>query len=73
MKTLTAEEASQDLFNLIDLVQQDSHQFCITSDIGNAVLLSEESYHSLLVTLELLATPGLMDGLKMTQNSEVSS
>lgn len=70
MDTFTVEEAVQDLPKLIALTQQDSYLMRITSEEGNVVLLSEETYHNLVVTLELLATPGLMDGIKL---SEVAS
>ncbi len=65
MDTLTAEEAVQNLLKLITLAQQDNRQFRITSEEGTAVLLSEETYQNLMVTLELLSTPGLMNGLKL--------
>lgn len=64
MKTLTVEEASQELLNLIENAQQNGHQFRITSEKGNIIVLPEDTYQNLVVTLELLATPGLMDGLK---------
>jgi antitoxin YefM len=69
MQRFTAEEATKDLSRLIGLTQQESRHFCITSGEGNAVLLSEETYHHLVVTLELLATPGLMEEL-ITNNED---
>jgi antitoxin YefM len=65
METLTAEEAAQNLLKLIALVHQDGRQFRITAEEGTVILLSEETYQNLIVTLELLATPGLMKGLKL--------
>jgi PHD/YefM family antitoxin component YafN of YafNO toxin-antitoxin module len=65
METLTAEEASQNLRKLMALAHQDGCQFRITAEEGTIVLLSEETYQNLIVTLELLATPGLMNGLKI--------
>lgn len=65
METLTAEEAAQNLIKLMASAHQDGHQYRITADEGTVVLLSEETYQNLIVTLELLATPGLMKGLKM--------
>ncbi|WP_068466767.1 type II toxin-antitoxin system Phd/YefM family antitoxin [Candidatus Protochlamydia phocaeensis] len=64
MKTFTAEEAAQNLTNLITLVQEENSHFRISSEEGTAILLSEETYQNLMVTLELLSTPGLMNGLK---------
>lgn len=65
METVTAEEAAKNLAKLIASAHQDGHQYRITADEGSVVLLSEETYQNLIVTLELLATPGLMKGLKM--------
>ncbi len=65
MDTLTVEEAVQKLSKLIALANQDNCQFRITSEEGTAVMLSEEAYQNLLVTLELLSTPGLFKGVKL--------
>ncbi|CAF23219.1 MULTISPECIES: type II toxin-antitoxin system Phd/YefM family antitoxin [Candidatus Protochlamydia] len=74
MNTLTAEEARQNLSGLIAIAQQDNIQFKITSEEGTVIILSEETYQNLLVTLELLSTPGLMNSFKCYQQpSEVAS
>lgn len=65
METVTADEAAQNFLKLVTQVQQDNSQYRITTDEGAAVLLSEETYQNLMVTLELLSTPGLMNGLKL--------
>lgn len=65
METLTAEEAAQNLLKFMTLVHQNGCQFRITAEEGTVILLSEETYQNLIVTLELLATPGLMKGLKL--------
>ena len=64
MEFLTAEEASQDLLKLIEKANRDQTHFNIISEHGNVVVLSDESYQNLIVTLELLATPGLLDGIQ---------
>ncbi len=64
MNTFTAEEASQNLLKLIQLAQQDNSQFRISSEEGTVIILSEETYQNLMVTLELLSTPGLMNSFK---------
>jgi antitoxin YefM len=64
METFTAEEAAQNLLKLITFTQLDNTQFRITSEEGTVILLSEETYQNLMVTLELLSTPGLMNSLK---------
>lgn len=72
METLTAEEAAQNLIQLMALAHQDGRQYRITADEGIVVLLSEETYQNLIVTLELLATPGLMKGLKLLDTNSPS-
>jgi antitoxin YefM len=68
MDTWTAEEAQENLLKLIALVNESGGHFRITSENGSAVLLSEETYQNILVTLEVLSTPGLMNGLKVFQH-----
>lgn len=64
MEILTVEEAAKDLSQLVNLVQKETRQYRITLGDESAVLMSYESYQNLIVTLELLATPGLMSGVK---------
>ncbi len=61
METLTVQEAQQKLQALIENASSDQQKYCITSATGNAVLLSEETYHNLLITLEMLSTPLFLD------------
>lgn len=73
METITAEEAAQNLLEMITRAQQDNQQFRITTaDQGAVILLSEETYENLMVTLEVLSTPGLMNGLKLLQQPSES-
>jgi antitoxin YefM len=65
METLSVQEAESDLLTLIKQIQQDNQPLCVTSEEGNIILLSEESHQNLLVTLELLSTPGLMNSIKL--------
>jgi antitoxin YefM len=64
MDSYNLEEAKTNLTRILEKVSADQKLCRITSDHGNAVLLSEETYDNLLITLELLSTPGLIDGLK---------
>lgn len=67
MKTIDASEAQFSLQELIARAVQEKEQFHIQAQEGDAVLLSQETYNNLLVTLEVLTTPGLMDGLGQLQ------
>lgn len=72
MDTYKLEEAKELLSHLVEKVSVDQKQCRIIADTGNAVLLSEETYDNLLITLELLSTPGLIDGLKKLEPNDDS-
>lgn len=72
MDTYHLNEAQANLTKLIESVSLDQKLCRITSDHGNAVLLSEETYDNLLITLELLSTPGLIDSLKELETNDIS-
>jgi antitoxin YefM len=65
METLTALEAQERFSQMIKDAVQDRQQFRVTSEEGVVVVLPEETYQNILVTLELLSTPGLLDQIKM--------
>jgi prevent-host-death family protein len=52
------------LARLIDEVVQSHKPVLITSDNGNAVLLSEEDWSSIQETLYLLSVPGMRESIK---------
>ncbi|MBI3319246.1 MAG: type II toxin-antitoxin system prevent-host-death family antitoxin [Candidatus Omnitrophica bacterium] len=57
--TVTATSARQDFFHLVKKSVKGHVPVRITSKDGDAVLISEADYESLLETLELLSLPGL--------------
>ena len=67
MKTLTATDARNNWFELIKNSIKGHNIYRITSKEGGAVLLSEEDYESLLETLELLSTPGMLKSIKQAK------
>ncbi len=64
MKSLTATEARKELFTLLKRSVRGHRQYRITHRQGDVVLLSQEDYESLLETLELLSTPGLLRSIR---------
>lgn len=57
MQTLSATQARSDLFGLVKNAVK-KHQLCrINHRAGDAILISEEDYESLLETMELLSAP----------------
>jgi len=69
MQIMSAEEVQERLQELIGTVVEEREQIQITSDVGNVVMMSENTYNDLLVTLEFLSTPGLLDNWKQ-RNAE---
>jgi antitoxin YefM len=64
---ITASEARSQLFPLIEQVNNDSTPVIITSKKGNAVLLSESEWESILETMYLLRTPTNRERLARSQ------
>lgn len=64
MTSFTASEARQKLFELLKKSAKGHAPIRITSKTGDAVLISEEDYESLLETLELLSTPGMLKSIQ---------
>ena len=67
MKTLTATNARGRWFELIKDSALGHKIFRIASKDGGVVLLSENDYESLLETLELLSTPGMLKSIKQSK------
>ena len=64
MTTITATQARQRLYSLIDEAN-DSHQpIQITGKRANAVLLSEDDWRAIQETLHLQSVPGLVDSIQ---------
>lgn len=64
---ITASEARAQLFPLIEQVNNDSTPVIITSKKGNAVLVSESEWESILETVYLLRTPTNRERLARSQ------
>lgn len=61
METLELGIAQEKLKTLIENATMDQARYVITSEHGSVVLLSQEAYENLMVTLEMLSTPILLD------------
>ena len=64
MTTLTATEARRELFDLLKGTTRKHKVYRIHHRNGDAVLLSQEDYDSLIETLELLSIPGFRDSMR---------
>lgn len=63
MNTLTATDARSNLFKILKQTAKGRLQTRISSKDGNAILISEDDYESLLETAELLSVKGLKESL----------
>ena len=64
MKSITATDARSGLFKILQNTIRGHRQVRITSKEGNAILLSEEDYESLLETAKLLSIPGFLESIQ---------
>jgi prevent-host-death family protein len=70
MKTVSANEARENLFSLVEQVNQDHLPRVITSQKGDAVLLSKEDWDSLQETIYLQSVPGLVNSLRESERAD---
>ena len=63
MNTLTATDARSSLFKILKQTVKGHLQTRISSKEGNAILISEDDYESLMETAELLSVKGLKESL----------
>jgi antitoxin YefM len=73
METLTVTQARADLYKLIEKVGTDHHPTLIVGKKGNAVLMSEEDWHSVNETMYLLSVPGMRESIIEGMNEPLES
>ena len=67
MTTLTATDARASLFDLLRGANERHEIYHIRHRQGDAVLMSEAEYDSLMETLALLSAPGFRDGFEQAR------
>ena len=70
MPTTNITELRKNLFTTIDTVSKYNEPVHVTTKAGNAVILSEEDYNSLMETLYLLANPKLVERIKSDEKED---
>ncbi len=63
METVTVQEANHNLVAMLTNALKEQCKYRITSAEGTVVMISEEHYENLLVTLEMLSTPILFNNM----------
>ncbi len=71
MDAVTVAQACYELPDMMDRVR-DGDRFVITSDEGNAVLMSEDEYRGLIETLHILSDPEMAADLGRTRRTPVA-
>jgi prevent-host-death family protein len=69
MKIINASKAQSNLLNLVEEVNKDHFPRIITSEKGDAVLLSKDDWESLQETLYLQSVPNLVESIKEAEQS----
>ena len=64
MTTISATQATKNLYSLIDEANESHQPIQITGKRSNAVLLSESDWRAIQETLHLQAIPGMVDSIK---------
>ena len=64
MRTVTATEARQRLYRLLDELAVESEPVQITGKRANAVLVSEDDWRALQETIHLLSIPGMGESIR---------
>ena len=63
----------KDLFNSIDKVIEYNETITVNTKKGNAVIVSEEEYNSMLETIYLVSQPGLLEKKKKGEKEDIDS
>ena len=69
LETVTANEAKNEIQNLIDETAESHRPILITAERHNAVLLSEADWNALQETLHLLSIPKMRESIVAEMNS----
>ena len=70
MDIFSATEAKDNLFDLVEQVNIDHLSRVITSENGDAILLSKKDWESLQETIYLQSIPGFVQSIKESEKSD---
>ena len=63
----------KDLFNSIDKVIEFNETITVNTKKGNAVIISEEEFNSMLETIYLVSQPELLEKIKKGEKEDIDS
>ncbi len=64
MTTFSASQARAKLYHLLDITAASHAPIQITGKRANAILISEEDWHSMQETIYLLSIPGMRESIR---------
>ena len=67
--TLNATQCRKELFSVLDSAVTSDERFTITTRNGNAVIISESAFNSLMETLYLLSDPTILDSVEEAERT----
>ena len=62
----------KNLFNTVDTVVEFNDRVIVNTKRGNAVILSEEEYNSMMETIYIASQPGLVEKIKEGEKEDIS-
>jgi len=63
MRTISATEARNNIYKLLDMAAEEKEPIQITGKRTNAVLISEDDWRAIQETLYLLSIPGMRESI----------
>lgn len=72
MESTNITEFRKNLYNAVDSVIKFNETIQVTTKNGNAVLLSEDDYDSLMETVYLMSHPKLVEKIKEGEKEDIS-
>jgi prevent-host-death family protein len=63
MRTISATEARNNIYKLLDMAAEENEPIQITGKRYNAVLISEDDWRAIQETLYLLSIPGMRESI----------
>ena len=66
---VNATQCRKDLFSILDVAISTDERYIVTTKKGNAVIISEEAYNSLVETIYLLSDPTILDDIEEAERT----
>ncbi len=63
MKTISIAKVRKNIYELIDIINEEKEPILIVGKRGNAILLSEEDWRAINETLYLVSIPGMRESI----------